>query len=106
MTIKEFAEMVEEQQRWRYCCQFPPEECKTGLDGHEELVKLSCETQVIPGRKYTKVDVGRSGKFMIDEEGNIFGIKGYGKVHRGHYYGTLETTDEWDWGDYYPRRKR
>jgi hypothetical protein len=44
-----------------------------------------------PGKKYTKVDVGGSGRFMIDQEGNIFGIKGYGTVHLGHRYGTLDN---------------
>jgi len=39
------------------------------------------------------VDIGNSGRFMIEiETGNIFGIKGYGTVHRGHFYGTLETV--------------
>jgi hypothetical protein len=44
---------------------------------------------------------------MIDREGNIFGIKGYGQIHRGHYYGTLDTIENWYWGDYaaYPRKK-
>jgi len=64
--------------------------------------KAAIETRVIPGKKYTKIDVGTSGKFMIDAEGNIFGIKGYGVIHRGHRYGTLDTIDEWYWGEYSP----
>ena len=47
-----------------------------------------------PGRKYTKVDIGNSGRYMIENAtGKIFGIKGYGVIHRGHYYGTLGNND-------------
>ena len=63
------------------------------------------KTNVLPGKKYTKVDVGASGKYMVDEAGNIFGIKAYGVIHRGHQYGTLDTIDDWYWGDYTARRK-
>jgi len=30
----------------------------------------------------------------------IYGIKAYGVIHRGHYYGTLDEIDQWYWGDY------
>jgi hypothetical protein len=65
--------------------------------------------RVVPGPKYTKIDRGTdggmSGMLMIENEtGLIYGIKGYGKVHKGHPYGSLGTTDEWYWGDYYPER--
>jgi hypothetical protein len=53
------------------------------------------------GKKYCNVDFGGSGKYMVDlatEE--IFGIKAYGKIHRGHRYGTLDTINEYDWSDY------
>ena len=53
------------------------------------------------GKKYARVDVGSSGKYMVDlETGEIFGIKGYGVIHKGHRYGTLDTLDEWNWGAY------
>jgi hypothetical protein len=58
------------------------------------------EVTVIPGRKYTRVDVGSSGKYMVDAEGAIFGIKGYGVIHRGYRYGTLDTINDWDWSGY------
>lgn len=81
MTITEFARRVERAQK-------------------DSLVraKLSCsanmknaETSIKPGRKWTKVNVGLSGKFMIDPDGRIFGIKAYGVPHYGKYYGTLEN---------------
>ena len=58
-----------------------------------------------PGTKFTKVDVGTSGKFMVENStGNIYGIKGYGVIHKGHFYGTLDTTAEYSWGKYYPEK--
>lgn len=58
------------------------------------------------GKKYDKIDMGGSGKLMIEREtGNVFGIKAYGKIHRGHAFGTLDTIGELDWGDYSPRWK-
>lgn len=71
------------------------------------------QVEVIPGPKYTKVNVGPmhdghvgGGKFMVENStGIIYGIKGYGKVHKGHMYGTLETVDAWYWGEYGPKRR-
>lgn len=81
MTIQEFARKVEEGER-------------AGLI----RANLSCEanmknaeTQVKHGRKWTKVNVGYSGRYMINSEGEIYGIKAYGVPHLGHYYGTLEN---------------
>jgi hypothetical protein len=63
---------------------------------------------VIEGPKYTKIDRGpehnMSGFLMIENAtGEIFGIKAYGRVHRGHWYGNLADAHEWYWGDYAPR---
>ena len=86
--IKKFAELLEKEQI-------------------EDLYKngLSCEANIInvkvkikEGKKYTKVNVGSSGKYMIDKEGNIYGIKGYGVIHKGHKYGTLDTINNYYWG--------
>jgi superfamily II helicase len=53
------------------------------------------------GKKYIKIDVGTSGKYMIEKEtGNIYGIKAYGQIHKGHFFGTLDTIDGYFWGDY------
>jgi len=63
------------------------------------------KVKVTPASKYTRVDVGSSGKFMVvNATGEIFGIKGYGVIHKGHAYGTLDTIHEWDWSDYHPAR--
>jgi len=73
---------------------------------NEDCIAADCRVNIKPGRKYTKVDVGSSGKYMVDGEGNIFGIKGYGVVHTGHRYGTLDTIDEYFWGGYVGVKKR
>lgn len=68
--------------------------------------RVGCKTWIRIGRIYDKIDIGGSGKLMIERStGVIFGIKGYGKVHKGHAYGTLDTVAEWYWGEYYPRLK-
>lgn len=60
---------------------------------------------VRPGSKYVKVDVGTSGKYMVDAAGNIWGIKAYGVPHKGHGYGTLDTVDDYNWGGYVAAKK-
>ena len=72
----------------------------------EIIVNNSSMVKVTPGKKYTKVDVGDSGKYMVvNATGEIFGIKAYGVIHKGHRYGTLETINDWYWGDYTAIRK-
>ncbi len=56
------------------------------------------------GKKYIKIDQGTSEKYMIDTNGNIFGIKAYGIIHHVHYYGTLDTINNYYWGNYPARR--
>jgi hypothetical protein len=71
---------------------------------------LACEanlanarTSIKPGRKYVNVDIGNSGRFMVDiDSGYIYGIKAYGQIHKGHFYGHLDTIHEWNWSGYYP----
>ncbi len=94
--INEFAALVEKEQIERLYAE--------GLDCVPNIA--AARTQVKVGPKYTRVDVGNSGRFMVENKtGNIFGIKGYGVVHRGHFYGNLDTITEYNWGGYYPRKK-
>ena len=88
--IKQFAELLEKQQIERL---------------HEDELACeanirNCKVTIKEGKKYTKVDIGSSGKYMIDREGNIFGIKGYGVIHRGHRFGSLDTINDYNWGGY------
>lgn len=68
---------------------------------------VTCEVHV--AKKYTRVDVGSpqmSGKYMVENEtGIVYGIKGYGVIHRGHSYGTLDTVDQYFWGGYIATKK-
>ena len=101
MTIKQFAELVQKQYFERLNEEYP----KPVADKPDFWLKDSVHT-IKPGRKYTKVDVGHSGKYMIvNDTGEIFGIKAYGVIHRGKRYGTLETVQEWYWGEYSPTTK-
>jgi len=100
MGIDEFAQLVLAEQKARLAAHFSQWQADAE------------QVHVIPGRVYTKVDLGTegggwTGKFMIENEtGEIFGIKAYGKVHKGHRYGNLETVADWYWGEYYPQRLR
>lgn len=61
---------------------------------------------LVEGRKYWNVNVGDSGKYMVDKEtGTIYGIKAYGVPHKGHVYGTLATVAEWNWSGYTAQQK-
>lgn len=94
MTPDEFAALVLAQTQERLRNDYP-----TSPQWSWEQVAVK------PGPVYTKVDIGpkgnMSGKYMIENAtGIIYGIKGYGKVHKGHRYGTLETAGSWYWGGY------
>ena len=59
------------------------------------------ECKIRIGRKYANVDRGRSGAYMVVlATGEIFGIKAYGVIHKGHQYGNLDTIGAWDWSGY------
>lgn len=90
MNIQKFAEKVERGQIERL------KEKNLGCEANI----LNARTKIITGRKYTKVNVGGSGKYMIDKDGNIFGIKAYGQVNKAHHFGNLETVDSYYWGNY------
>ncbi len=93
--IERFAKMVQEQTI-----------AQLRAEGHGCDANIKdATTRIKNGKKYTKVDIGSSGKYMIDTKGNIFGIKAYGAIHLGHRYGTLDTIDDWDWGGYVGRKR-
>ena len=108
-TIQEFAELVEREQReayreayrraYRPLCQ--------DIKNFDLLETAACRAWVETGKKYTKVNVGDSAKYMVeDATGIIYGVKGYGVVHKGHAYGTLDTVHEWNWGGYHAGQKK
>ena len=95
--VTDFAALVEQQQRERMANEYP----RIDLDAPGSYYKVAVHV----GPKYTRVDWSGSGKYMVvNATGEIFGIKAYGVIHRGHAYGTLDTIHEWDWSDYVARR--
>ncbi len=90
--LEKFAALIEKHKREMYAREYP--------GTPQNSVDINSKAHVRPGRKYVKMDVGHSGCYMVDMDGNIFGIKGYGTIHRGHRFGTLDTIDEWNWGGY------
>lgn len=66
--------------------------CETNMNNAKAIYKIK--------KKYTYIDVGKSGKYLINDNGEIFGIKAYGVIHLGHFYGTLDTINGYYWGDY------
>jgi len=98
--IAPFAALLEQQQREAFTRDYPGAYL-------EERRDSACTVKVSMGKKFARVDIGNSGKYMVDlETGDIYGIKAYGVVHRGHRYGTLETIGEWDWSGYVAQRKQ
>ena len=94
--VQAFADLLHEQQLAAYLKQYP----------NSTLAETNTQVFVRPRQKYIAVDVDTSGKYLVVREtGEIFGIKGYGVLHRGHRYGTLDTIHDWDWSGYVGRRK-
>lgn len=89
--LQRFAELLHQAKLERFGRDYP---------GSKEFMERECAVHIRPGTKYTKVDIGTSGVYMVDAEGHIYGIKGYGVIHRGHYYGTLDEIEQWNWGPY------
>ena len=106
-SIQEFAALLEEQQRAAFARDYASyyAACLAETEPRPPTNPLAWKVKVTPGKKYTKVDVGSSGKYMVDNvTGEIFGIKAYGCIHKGHRYGTLDTIHEWDWSGYQSTR--
>ena len=106
-TIERLAARVLAETLERNAAEWEKAKVRYGYDYDREDTTV---VNVKPGKVYTKIDVGPahniSGKYMVDNAtGIIYGIKGYGKVHKGHVYGTLDTIDAWGWGEFTARRK-
>ncbi|MHA1437873.1 MAG: hypothetical protein ACTSPD_09880 [Promethearchaeota archaeon] len=66
----------------------------------------NCKVIIKPGKKYYKLNLKHSGRYMIDTKGNIYGIKAYGQINKKKWYGTLDTINDYYWGDYTAIKKR
>lgn len=97
--VAAFAALVEQHQNERAIEQH----YGSDLTDDQRKERFGLKVKIKPGNKYTKVNIGTGGRYMVENAtGHIFGIKGYGVIHRGHYYGTLDTIHDWFWGNYYP----
>ena len=104
--LEAFRALVESDTRARYAADWERDQ-KRGHNYPLSVHESHMIARVKMGRKYANVDVGTSGKYMVElATGAIFGIKAYGVIHRGHQYGTLDTINEWYWGDYSAHRKQ
>jgi hypothetical protein len=63
----------------------------------EDLLCAATRVSEKYGKYFVRVDLDRSGRYMVDADGNIFGIKAYGVVNLGRQYGTLDTIAKYDW---------
>lgn len=102
--LEAFRARVESDTRARYAADWERDKDR-GMDYPLSIHEPQMCVKVKIGRKYANVDVGSSGKYMVTlDTGEIYGIKAYGVIHRGHHYGTLDTTGEWDWGGFTARK--
>lgn len=61
--------------------------------GYHSQIGRATTAHLRSGKKYVKLDVGNSGRYMIDGD-KVYGIKAYGVIHRGHYHGTVQEFTE------------
>lgn len=64
-----------------------------GLLGNNENFDAREEKHAHIGGRYIRLDVGGSGAWMLDTNGDIFGIHGYGKVNRVKCAGNINDPD-------------
>jgi hypothetical protein len=108
--IEKFANLLQqrvEDYYKKYTAEHNAWDKKQGGEGNVDyhIHKQSWQVKVKPGVKYTKINVGDSGKFMVDNEtGGLYFIKGYGVIDKKKYFGTVENllknTNKW-WYDGY-----
>lgn len=93
--LQAFCSLVEQQQRNRFAADYPGPMLA-------ERMAQDCSTHFHIGKRWARVDVGTSGKYMVDmTTQEIVGIKAYGVPHLGHHYGTLDSIADWDWSGYH-----
>ncbi len=89
--IKKLCELITKQQQERLKQQ--KLDCQCNLDNAIAIYKIK--------NKYTYIDLKSSGRYMIDNlTGEIFGIKAYGVINKQHFFGTIDTINDYFWGNY------
>ena len=77
---------------------------KTGLSCEVNMVNAIAHSHI--GKKYIRIDIGTSGKYMINEAGEIFGIKAYGVINKKKQYGNINTINDYYWGHFTAVKKQ
>ena len=90
---KKFAEILEKRVK-EYYMNFSPDKW--------QIFEPDWQVKVKPGKNYIKIDVQRSGKFMMDSDNKLYYIKGYGVIDKKKYFGKVDAIvnnpDKW-WFD-------
>ena len=60
----------------------------------------NAKTVYLIKKKYAHINTGSSGGYLVNENGEIYGIKAYGVINKGRFYGTLDTINDYYWGGY------
>lgn len=101
--LEAFRALLEQEQREALKKRYPD------LYEQEGYLERECSAKIVPGgKKYVKVDYGRSGKYMVEiSTGAIRKIKAYGVPNMlpQHQHGTLDTIHDYYWGDYEAMKK-
>jgi len=83
--LQKFAKMLEKKAYQYFADKF-------GEDKANGIFKKDWKVKVKPGKKYIKVDLGNSGKFMMNKnDGHLYFIKGYGKVDLRKNFGRIDN---------------
>jgi len=110
-TVDRFAAMLSEKIRaYRmddYLKNYAPKHTPEQRAAYDQIVDRDREVKVKPGKKYIKIDVGESGKFMLTPEGDLLFIKAYGVPDPRKNFGQLAAivAADFDWDGYSIVRK-
>jgi hypothetical protein len=88
VTVKEFVLKLNEIQASKLREEGYTNDCFFDSDGLVEDWKF----KAIYKKKWIYIDRGHSGVYMIDPDGNIFRIKGYGQVNKAKFRGNLKSV--------------
>lgn len=85
-VVANFAKDLEKKTTNYYKSEYP------NVFDTDKTGKYSWKVNVKKGKKYTKIDIGSSGKFMYDNsDGHLYFIKGYGVINRKKDFGDLKS---------------
>ena len=98
--------MIDKIKLQKLCDKITKEQLQEITKTYNIKTHIDTKAHYIIKRKYTYIDIGTSGRYMIENKtGNIFGIKAYSQVNYNHYYGNLDTIDDYYWGHFYATKK-